>query len=217
MDKAPYVDGNRLPVDLGGDNRHFFYKAKTPAYEASDAELVVQAVHKYCETYGELDPSQVDLLGANQIEALVPGSGSALKRMFAAFDVSDEIISDLSVLYCRWAQPHVDDALSGKALVSLVLSTGPEPYVMSTFNSYVGTRYDKPAQFMSTTTRLLKVGDVVVFDPTTPHMVMPRLPRDGQMLILLQFHVSDETPKERAKLLRSIPQMDDDCDLCRLQ
>ncbi|MCC5613146.1 hypothetical protein LC612_42340 [Nostoc sp. CHAB 5834] len=94
----------------------------------------------------------------------------------------------------------------------MVLHTGTEPYVMQVIStappSLPGTR--APRLFCDT--RVLSVGDALVFDPTTPHMAVPKEPTDGQLLILFQVELPDNDEQERSAVLEAFPPLSCDAD-----
>ncbi len=198
--------GNRLPLptDLAGN--HFLYRTELPPIAPEDRDLLVQAVWAAVEETG-LHTAEIDVFSVSR---LVKAKGEAVRHAFGrAVSATGLDPERTTLLACEWASPHVDESFAGSAFVSVVLGTGPEPYVLQAFHSSAAA---EPGQGLSltTSTRLLNVGDAFVLDPTTPHMTAPAVPSSAQLLVLLQCEVPDETPEQRAALLhRFAPRAND--------
>lgn len=59
---------------------------------------------------------------------------------------------------------------------------------------------------------MLRAGDWFIFDPTTPHLVIPRRPNRRCLLILLQVELLDRTEAERRAILEAFPVLANDAD-----
>jgi hypothetical protein len=205
-----YVDGNRMQVPDAVKSDHFFYLAKAPVLDPQDVKLVVDATTKFVHTNG-LNAGGIDVMSQTRVESYGGALAlAAMQRMLHQMGVSEDDYGDTSILVCLWAPPHVDESFEGSAFASLVLHTGPEPYVMQTFYTGICNEFGSPT--VTASTRVLTQGSLVVFDPCTPHMTTPAYPLDAQMLVMLQTEVKDKTPEDRLNVLLQFPPLDTDKD-----
>lgn len=197
--------GNRLEVPPEISGAHFFYKTETPALPQKDVDQVVQATIRFVHEHG-LNPAHIEVLDNDYFGACGPKVRKAFERLQACVEPFGGTTS-ASVLVCEWATPHLDDLYLGEAFVSWVLHTGENPYLMQTFHCgrLAGVNEEFFGASVQSSSRILHTGDVVVFDPTTPHMAAPVYPSANQLLILLQLSVNDRTEEDRAELLKRLP------------
>lgn len=196
----PKTAGNRLPVPPTVAGHHLLYKSELQApAQASDMAMIAELTKAMVLERG-LNPSEIEAFAFSRYAGENPAAHEALRRLLAAMGASDCTDSDACVIACHWAAPHVDELFCGKAFASLVLHTGPERYVVKTFHT--GPRKKaKVGLTLSSTTRVVSVGDLLVLDPTTPHLAAPVYPHQDQLLVLLQAEIPDRTAKERNALL----------------
>lgn len=197
---------NRLPQPAAIASKHFFYLGLAPKVPTEAVDAVVHAAKKLAQQYG-LNPAQIEVFSRTQLESAHAGAGEAFATLRRACGLPERIPG--AVVVCEWASPHVDDTFAGQAFVSLVLHTGPEPYVMQAFH----TEHTSSGQTaLVTSTRVLHQGDLAVFDPTTAHFTAPRHPNADQLLVLLQFELADYTEQDREILLQRFPPASQDKD-----
>lgn len=210
--RTKYKNGNRLAVPEVVKGKHFFYKTQAVKLDATMVNKVVQAAIKHVEVYG-LNPAQIELLRHTQLEKQVKGAGAAFEDLLGCMGegASGTNRAMSGILVCDWANPHIDEGFVDYAFLSVVLHTGPEPYIMQTFHTYVPTK-GRRIQKVESSTRCLKVGDMFMFDPTTAHMVMPRKTGSEQLLVMLQVVLRDSNDNEREGLLKTYPPLDNDVD-----
>ena len=204
-----YENGNRLPVPDTVRSRHFLYQ--TAAIAGLDAEMstVVAATTRLVEERG-LSPAQIEVFTPRAYAQDAPEALEPLTKLFRAMGV-DVPSSGAGVLVCEWAAPHVDESYEGSAFLSLVLHTGPEPYILQTFHSSVKEEFGV-AQRLEVSTRVLQRGDLLILDPTTPHMAAPLHPHQDQFLVLLQVELPDRTPEDREAILKRFAPREGDRD-----
>lgn len=201
------VEGNRLPVPAAVPNKHFLYKTAPVLLPPDATKLVVDEVDRFVCNKG-LYPGEVELVERYDLDE---PANKALDELMASLPAA--LQSDKpALLVCEQALPHTDPTYQGSAFVSVVLATGPEPYHLQCFHS---TLVDGLPDLV-TSSRVLRVGDCVVFDPTTPHMVVPLHPHQEQLLVLLQVELEDKTESERARILEQLPPVADDRDIVDL-
>lgn len=205
--RPAYEKGNRLPVPAELKSSHFIYKAAPLRISQEDIAKVVAATQAFVDNRG-LNPAQIEVFTPKEFQREAADAYPALVRLFQALGF-DEPTPGAGVLVCEWAAPHVDDSYEGAAFVSLVLHTGPEPYVMQTFHAE-----HRPGAVpqLTASTRVLRSGDCFVFDPTTPHMAMPLHPHQDQLLVMLQVELPDNTELERSALLQRFKRHEEDRD-----
>lgn len=197
---------NLLPLPAAMTSKHFFYRSLAPKVPASAVDTVVLAAKTLAQRYG-LSSAQIEAFGSAQLETAHAGAAEAFTALKRALALPQRVSG--AVVVCEWAAPHVDDAFAGQAFVSLVLHTGPEPYVMQAFH----TEHTPEGQTaLVTSTCLLRQGDLVVLDPTTAHFAAPRSSGAGQLLVLLQFELEDCTEQDREILLQLFPPASPDKD-----
>lgn len=203
-----YVKGNRLPVPSKVLSKHFFYQAQTQPLAEADVQAIVGAVKEFVMVKG-IEAATIEAIGFFALAIYgEPGVQDAYKRVVGAlFPEGDYDVRDTGILVCEWAMPHVDDTYEGVSFLNVVLSTGPLPYVMQTMHSRVGY-----VQELDVSTRVLKAGDVVIFDPTTPHFTAPLKPHQDCLLVMLQVELKDKTAEERVAILEKFPPIADDKD-----
>lgn len=107
--------------------------------------------------------------------------------------------SDDGVLGRLWMFA-LPETYAGASFLSYVLHTGPGEYVMQAMSC----RQTDDLIGVDTSTRSVAEGEAFVFDPTTPHMVVPERPCDGQLLVLLQVELEDTDVQARQRLLRLV-------------
>lgn len=180
------------------NSRHFFYLSTRPNVPTAAVETVVAAAQSLVRERGLL-PAQIEAFSSKQLEGAQNGAGNALMSLRRALKLPADTPS--AVVACEWASPHVDELFAGQAFVSLVLHTGPEPYVVQTLH----TEHRVDGNTLVTSTRMLRQGDVMVLDPTVAHFAAPRSPGSNQLLVLLQFELPDQTELDRANLLKQFP------------
>lgn len=207
-------DGNRLCVPAPVKGAHLLYLANRPQVCPKAMALLAQEVCRYLENTG-LNATEIDLLSErNQAQVLSPEACLAREQLVRELGWQDMPASSRAVLFCEWAPPHVDSSFAGKAFVSLVLHTGEEPYLVQTFHTKRHTNEDPDPIALTTTSRLLRPGDLMVLDPCTPHMAAPvRSSRDA-LLIMLQVEWPDATAEEREALIKRFPVAEADEEAC---
>lgn len=194
--------GNRMPVPAQLESAHFFYKTVMRRPGRDEFEVIVNAAmcwaaQKTFET-AEIAAPTLEELGAIDARSFVAVSRVTAENLsFPTMGCSHP-----TLLMCEWAQTHADESFAGSAFASLVLHTGPHPYVMETFTTI---QNHHGLQKVCKTQHTLSVGDVFVFDPTTPHMATPTRPSDGQRLILLQVELPDSSEGDRQRILEFFP------------
>ncbi len=202
--------GNRLPVPAGIPGNHFFYRTALK-WSAEDAAVLVDAVKRAVEDCG-LHTAEIDVYSVKRL--LQYGGervGEAYLRLIEQLSLQKaHSVGRVGLLVCEWASPHVDDSFAGQAFLSLVLHTGPEPYLMQTFHSERVQEDGASRLALHTSTRVLNVGDAVVFDPTTPHMAAPASGNPDQLLIMLQAELPDDSEESRQHLLNTYPPLPGD-------
>jgi hypothetical protein len=195
--------GNRLAVPHGVRSKHFFYKAQAPTCSSASLDKLAHLVKPLLRRRAVGDT--IEVVGR---ETVLRECGSAAA---AAWDevstalpkFTEEAEDDLEILGCEWSRPHVDPIL-GNAIYSLVIHTGPFPYRMQTLHTRRRRIEGYEVSELVTSTRDLRVGETFVFDPTTPHWVVPERPHQEQILVLMQAKFADVDEEDRAHLLRNI-------------
>ena len=213
MDKD-YAQGNRLPVPSKEMGPHFMYSASIPKLNETYLKKIVDAAKDYVRESG-LFPAQIEVL--RPVDLQRAGSDDAL-AVWAEFlvdlGISDGVArtpGSMSVMVCEWAAPHVDETFAGIAFMNVVLHTGPFPYIMQTLHTKVAGK-SHPFQEVVTNSRTLKVGDAIIFDPTTAHCAMPLRPHQDSLLIMLQIELKDESEQDRENILKNFPRIKGDAD-----
>lgn len=200
----PYACGNRLALPAGGKKpwaaRHNLYMAKPQPADNPDIPVVNQAVDKYLENLGlgsrEIDAIPVSHLGDVACEAAL--------RLAALWEPKGFKLGSPDILVTSLAPVHEDESFEGMFFASLVLQAGHAGYLFQSFHTEVKGGAN-PRLELVVDERLLEVGDILVFDPTTPHMAAPLDPQGGDMLVMLQreIYVPDQETYER--LLEALP------------
>jgi hypothetical protein len=208
---STYRDGNRLPLPAGWADQHFLYKPQAPEVDASACAVLTEAVKEVVFDAG-LYPAQVEIVSRNR---LAPAALAALEQLSAPL-VAVPCLRDrqVSIIVCEQALPHTDPGYAGSSFLSLVIHTGPGPYQLQLLHSHAGAA---GAQ-LTRSSRLLQVGDWVVFDPLTPHYAVPLQGSQDNLLVLLQVELNDHTVGERARILEVLPRAPGDGnapDFCR--
>lgn len=189
--------------------RHFFYRADTPALDACDMAVVTDSVATLIEERG-LGVAQIEVFTLKYFrEHAAAAVQDSLDRLTKTLGL-DAVRDRTSLLTCEWASPHEDSAFEGKAFVSVVLGTGPYSYVMNMFHSR--KLPGKTGLDLVTSTRVLRTGEVIVFDPTIPHMAAPGRPSTDSLLVMLQVEVDISEPGGMEALLRRFPRHASDAD-----
>jgi hypothetical protein len=200
--RAPYEDGNRLAVQ-GAGGAHFFYHVDRPAFASQEGERIVRSVQAFVDGY-PLTSAQVVVLHSSDFE--VEGEIHPFLPLGLALGLTDAEIESGKAVLCQWSALHDDGPFAGSSFLSIVLHTGPNPYIMQTaYTSYISRPKNRHIFNTNTTDHMLSVGDTFVFDPTTPHMAFPKYLHQDQLLVLLQFEISDKDDVERAMLLERFP------------
>lgn len=178
------------------ESEHFLYLSKHVRSLPNKAVLTaVTAAQTYVLRVG-LDPAEVGLLNANQAKSFHPDADAAMRTLCAEVG----FVGSPSLVFCEWSPPHIDGGMQAKSIVSLVLRTGPHPYLVQALH----TEFDEHLKRkLVTSQRLVKEGDIFVFDPNEPHFAAPWRPADGQMLIMLQCRVEDATDADRKVLMKN--------------
>jgi hypothetical protein len=187
---------------------HFVYKAKSPDVNPADMTRVSDVVCDWAQTKLSRSIGDVAQLRLSEFRERASNRASeALDRMIGVIGPNEA--ADFSLLACEWAAPHDDCQFLGRAFASLVLHTGPFPYVLTMMNS----RKCGQGLALEQRSRELKRGDFFVFDPSTPHMAAPSRPHQDSLLVLLQADVSMADSSEQDGLLKSFPRhpIDVDC------
>jgi len=194
-----YANGNRVAVPKSLNLPHFLYHV--------DASIPVRF-----ESFVDAANEQIrkNPLGCSQIDAFTAGLTDNLKsevsQISASLGLDAEEVESAQIIVCEWASVHDDYAFAGKCFLSVIMHTGPQPYVMQMAHTEVGKgAFGEKSLSVVTSTRQLNVGDIILFDPTTPHMAAPKRPADGQLLVLLQFELADPDQKSRNKLIKRFP------------
>ncbi len=177
---------------------HFLYMAERRTAAPEDVALIMKAVQGFIDERG-LTPAQIGLVREREILLFAGEEGvQAFNRLLTNLSHDPAVDSGAAVLFCEWARPHVDQEYWGTSFVSQVLSTGPEPYVVQTLH----TGPDASGRnTVTSVTRVLREGDVMVFDPSEAHLTMPVHPTYESLLVMLQLEVPDRTNAEREALL----------------
>jgi hypothetical protein len=196
-DRDIFQDGSRLAAPDELFSTHFFYHVDKVVSDFSD---VFAKAAKTELTGMVFYPAQIKTTSHCIYDS--PVLEEAVKKIAADLGLEKAEVNSATLLMCEWASLHADHNWLGKDFLSVVMHTGRHPYVMQTLHTEVKdftknlTSIDVP-----TTTRLLCVGDVFIFDPTTPHTAAPRRPADGQLLVMLQFELKDSDVADRASIL----------------
>jgi hypothetical protein len=202
----PEHDRQVIPTS---EQSHFLYRAATQPMSTGDMELVAKAVQELVEDDG-IAVAEISLYDSKHLtDRNKPEAAAALTRLASQLGV-DMARNKVCILVCEWARPHDDSDYRGSAFVSLVLSTGRYPYVLNMLHTRKspGPR----SQSVVSQTRLLKTGDVVVFDPTTPHMAAPARPHDSSLLVILQAELDLGSDEDMVRVLQKFPRHVDDKD-----
>lgn len=120
---------------------------------------------------------------------------------------------DFEIVGCQWAEPHVDPGFLGEAFYSVVLHTGPFRYRMRALHTRRRTENGESFFEVISSTRALTIGDAFVFDPCTPHMVLPERSHEDELLVLRQAKFADADEEDRIRLLERIRPLPDDQNL----
>jgi hypothetical protein len=197
--REPYQDGCRLAIPEGVKNSHFLYHVDVPALSPLDcfAKIAKDFVGR-----NRLSSSKIDAVSIRKNNAIIDELAQPFERIVDALGLTAEEAERETLLVCEWASVHADPTFAGKAFISVVVHTGPQPYVMQLAST--GVRMARGGGRILTLPKSvcqLNVGDVILFDPTTPHMAAPKRPMDGQLLVLLQFELDDPDDESRAQLL----------------
>lgn len=196
----PYADGNRLPLAAGLSSFHNAYLADVAAPDSADVEQVLQEVARR-------KPPQE--LPYTEIVVLTKGCFSqdtwdAVQRLAQSYCPPGANLNSCSVLLARLAAVHSDESFEGDFFVSRVLAAGPNGYLFQAFHSKVVGNTHRYLE-VDCTELLLKAGDVLVFDPTTPHMAAPVMPKEDTVLVLLQLEVRVPDEESLAHLVEHLP------------
>lgn len=197
------VHGNRLPVPAALESLHFLYKAAPVTLARGAVEQVIAEVKRLISDQG-LYPGQVELVTRQDMNEPARQALDALMGELPPALHSGEPV----LLVCEQAFAHTDPSYAGSAFASVVLATGPEPYYLECFHTAVDAHFDLPD--VRTCSRILRAGDVVVFDPTTPHMALPLRSHQDQLLVLLQVELDDTSVEARERLLAQLPPAEGD-------
>lgn len=203
--------GNRLAVPRQIAGRHFLYRTRAPILDSADAALIVEAVQDQWSDFQGEAGCHIEVFSAGQLAHSRAGVAEALGRLSEALRLPITRSHHAAVLACHWAPPHIDESFAGVAFYSTVIHTGPYPYVMQTLDMEAN-RGSPELPGLHTNSRILCTGDAFVFDPTTPHWVMPQVSHQEALLILLQTEVADADASERARLLTQLPPLSEDAD-----
>jgi len=193
-------DGNRLPVPAIVGSAHFCYLTDAPTLDPTDVKTVVETA-KASKT---LTPWGIEVLDhQSQLFKEDPQALEALQRLVRkvrCFLGGRRRKAELVV--CQWTQLHVDHEFLGRAFYSIVLHTGPEPYLL--YLLHTAPDKDGGSSVTHGGALVLDAEKAFVFDPTTPHQALPMRPHQDNLLILLQFQLVDETVEDREALLRRL-------------
>jgi len=205
MPRRPY-DGNRIAVPEDFVSPHFCYKTAGPHLNPEDINTVVQAA--------KLDERRpvgpyIDFITCSSQPEPVRAALSRLKESLHEF-IQGESEEDIVLLGSECAVPHVDVACAGAALLSVVLHTGPYPYTLYTFHS---ARDPEAGSALTRVDYPLAAGETFIFDPTTPHCTAPDRMDSGQLLLLLQAKLADDTVKDRRRILQRFAPLDCEFDV----
>lgn len=195
----PYLDGNRMPVPDGINSAHFLYKVKKQAVNSESVAIVRDYLIKnfYKKKRSASNFLVYDKLNFMTLPELVK---SATKII--GIDIG--VHSKCSLICCEWAQVHNDDGFAGSSFLSLVVNTGPYPYVIQTLSTRSTSGKSTKLEVVHST-RTVEVGDLFVFDPTSAHQAIPQRPADGQLLALIQWELFDNSPTQREMILKNFP------------
>lgn len=199
----PVIKGNRLPVPKALGSHHFFYYTNPPAFDPKHVKCVVEHIKAQLDrqTYRS---TEVSLFTYQELMGSSKSVADAFCALMDAFKSPVIRREQADVLACQWAPAHVDDSFAGSAFYSVVLHTGPHPYIMELLHTQK-QRYDKSQLNVVNTAKELRCGDAFIFDPTTPHYAAPKIPHQRELLILLQTELNDDTKEERKLLLKAHP------------
>lgn len=202
----PFKDGNRLPLPKAMQEagfKHFFYKTKPYRFSPDVLEpLTAEARAYYLDR--KLGPQTIEVLSH---------CGEAATRSLEQVKASLGFVEtdpDPDIVLCQMALPHEDAMFAGQVFASLVVHTGDAPYLMTTLHTMIGEEYGEPCMQLVEQTRELRVGDFVVFDPTTPHYAVPKFSNNNAFLVLAQFELTMRTPAQQAALLKRFPPAPDE-------
>jgi hypothetical protein len=182
------------------------YKSARPEVNPLDLSIIAQYVRQAIARQEGLRVAQIDALSAREFVRDYPASEPALRRLAESLGLE---AFDADVVFCEWAAVHEDGFYRGSSFVSLVVHTGAQPYYVQTVLTRKG--FDEGegshAFHVDQAHAVLNQGDVLVFDPTVPHMAAPTKPADGQLLVLLQWVMSTRSQDEvEALTTRFAPQ-----------
>ena len=196
-------------LDVGGQ---ILYKAETVGLNLADCEIVADLVSRFRGGDDDRFPTEIELISSSELRSpeYAPGVEAARRLIACVGDSSFPISDRFAILSCMWAAPHVDDTFDGSLFVSVVVRTGPSPYVMQTLRT--GAAEDGAPASLITNTRVLNVGDVVVFDPTAPHYAFPQRPSEQSLLVLLQVELTGVSAMSAEKRQSTLPQAAGDGD-----
>lgn len=196
----PYDEGNRLPVAAGLVSRHNVYLAKAQAPEAADVALVLQEVAQQ-RPVQQMPPAGVQVLNRGTFSK---DAWAAVERIAALSCPPGMNLGPCSLVLTRLGAVHSDETFEGDFFVSRVLTAGPRGYLFQAFHSeVVGKQH--PSFLVDCTDRVLEAGDVLVFDPTTPHMAAPLAPEADTVLVLLQLEVHVPDEETLSRLVEHLP------------
>jgi hypothetical protein len=159
------------------------YKARRPQIEVVVLDAIAGYARQAIEARKGLRVAEVEVYTFAELVRKYPDIHGLLEQ---AAQVVGQPCEDLELVICEWAAPHEDGTFDGQVFTSLVVHTGKNPYYMQTVVTqprHTGLgRYE-----VSKGSVVLSQGDMLVFDPTVPHMAAPTRPADGQLLVLLQW------------------------------
>lgn len=188
---------------------HVFHKSFRPEVDIQSLNTIRTGVSKWLKPQYGLGVAQIEAVTATTLAERCPETQDALSAAAKAVGLP---IEDAELVFCEWAAVHADYCFAGRTFVSLVVSTGCNPYYMQSLltRKERDEDLDTESYEVDDATLILNQGEILVFDPTVPHMAVPTRPADGQMLVLMQWALPTEDALAKANLLGQFPAQSDD-------
>ena len=196
-----YPNGNRMAVPAALDGRHFLYMPEPRPLPQAAVDTLVSSVKRVVAST-VLRPCQVEIITTDKLDST--------EAVEAHQQLTESIVTGLTcvkrehteILVCQQTFPHADQGFKGTSFLSVVLHTGPNPYMHQMFDTELDEAGD---QDVLPTSRLIRAGDWTVFDPTTPHIGLPLRSHQDNLLIMLQCELWDEDDGDRLEILEQLP------------
>jgi hypothetical protein len=201
-----YPNGNRLPVPDQLDGRHFLYMPKPRELPQALIDTLVDSIEAVVATR-VLRPCQVEIILPEQLDSQAARDAHEQLTHLIVDGLTCVKRARTEILVCQQTFPHADQGFKGTSFLSVVLHTGPYPYMHQTFDTELDEAGD---QDVLPTSRLIRAGDWTVFDPTTPHIGLPIRPHQDNLLMMLQAELWDEDESDRREILSQLPPREGD-------